>query len=84
MIRILTFTLLPKIQDDHGFSSLVFHYKVGAPGENETGKAHLYTLPVKADLSQPLAGFFYYWNLKRLWLNTLEGLGSSRLHLLLD
>ena len=55
-----------KIQDDHGFSSLVFHYKVGAPGENETGKAHLYTLPVKADLSQPLAGFFYYWNLKDL------------------
>jgi len=53
-----------KIQDDHGYSSLVFHYKIGAPGENEIGKARLFTLPVKADLSQTQADFFYYWNLK--------------------
>lgn len=50
------------IQDDHGFSSLTFNYKIGDPQD----KAHLksYTLPIKADLSQTQSGFFYYWNLK--------------------
>lgn len=50
------------IQDDHGFSSLTFNYKIGDPRD----KAHLrsFTLPVKADLSQTQADFFYYWNLK--------------------
>ncbi len=53
-----------RIQDDHGFSSLTFHYEVGAPGD----KANLKTFvkPVKADLSQTQAEFFYYWNLKDL------------------
>ena len=52
------------IQDDHGFSSLVFHYEVGAPGDKS--RSHLFTLPVKADLSKTQADFFYYWNLKDL------------------
>jgi hypothetical protein len=53
-----------RIQDDHGFSSLIFHYAVGAPGD----KANLknYTKPIKADLGQPQADFFYFWNLKDL------------------
>ncbi|HVW95687.1 MAG TPA: DUF4175 family protein [Mucilaginibacter sp.] len=52
------------IQDDHGFSSLNFHYAVGDPAD----KANLknYSRPVKADLSQSQANFFYYWNLKDL------------------
>ncbi|MDB4918473.1 DUF4175 family protein [Mucilaginibacter sp.] len=51
-----------RIQDDHGFSALTFHYAVGAPGD----KANLknYTKPVKADLAQAQADFFYFWNLK--------------------
>jgi hypothetical protein len=53
-----------KIQDDHGFSSLTFNYKVGSPGEKTNLKS--YTKPVKADLSQTQAGFFYFWNLKDL------------------
>jgi len=52
------------IQDDHGFSSLVFHYEVGAPGDKS--KSRLFTLPVKADLSKTQADFFYYWSLKDL------------------
>ncbi len=51
-----------RIQDDHGFSSLTFNYKVGNPVD----KANLrsFTRPVKADLGQTQANFFYYWNLK--------------------
>jgi hypothetical protein len=50
------------IQDDHGFSSLTFNYRVGDPQD----KAHqkTYTKPVKADLGQTQANFFYFWNLK--------------------
>lgn len=50
-----------KIQDDHGFSSLVFHYEVGAPGNKQ-----VFTKAVKADLNQTQSDFFYYWNLKEL------------------
>lgn len=50
-----------KIQDDHGFSSLTFHYKVGEKGEERT-----FSKPVKADLSATQTGFFYFWNLKEL------------------
>jgi hypothetical protein len=53
-----------KIQDDHGFSSLTFHYYVGAPGDKANLK--LFTKPVKADLSQAQADFFYFWSLKDL------------------
>lgn len=52
-----------KIQDDHGFSSLTFHYRIGAPdvaGSKEMVK------PVKADLNQSLSDFFYFWSLKEM------------------
>jgi hypothetical protein len=51
-----------KIQDDHGFSSLTFHYKVGTPGD----KGNDIIKSVKADLNLSLADFFYFWNLKEL------------------
>jgi hypothetical protein len=53
-----------KIQDDHGFTSLTFHYRLGVPGDKTAGP--LYVKPVKADLSQTQAGFFYFWNLNDL------------------
>jgi hypothetical protein len=53
-----------RVQDDHGFSSLNFHYKVGAPGSNSQKKTISKT--VKADLSQTQADFFYYWDMKDL------------------
>ena len=55
------------IQDDHGFSSLTFNYRVGDPND----KAHqkTYSKPVKADLAQTQSGFFYYWNLKDMGIN---------------
>jgi len=52
-----------RIQDDHGFSSLTFYYKVGTPGSKEQ---KTYSKAVKADLSQTQSGFFYYWNLKEM------------------
>jgi hypothetical protein len=52
-----------KIQDDHGFSSLVFHYKIGAPGDKNPKQ---FSKPVRADLDQTQSDFFYYWNLKDL------------------
>jgi len=51
-----------KIQDDHGFSSLTFNYKIGAPG-NKSGEK-IITKTVKADLGKIQSDFFYYWNLK--------------------
>jgi hypothetical protein len=50
------------IQDDHGFSSLTFNYRVGDP--NDKAQQKTYTKAVKADLSQTQSNFFYYWNLK--------------------
>lgn len=50
-----------KIQDDHGFSSLVFYYKIGTDKKSRT-----FSKPVKADLNQTSADFFYYWNLKEI------------------
>jgi hypothetical protein len=50
-----------RIQDDHGFSSLTFHYKtVGKGSERSVTKA------VKADLAATQSDFFYFWNLKEL------------------
>lgn len=51
-----------KIQDDHGFSSLTFNYKIGGPDSKNA--THTISKPVKADLSKTQADFFYYWNLK--------------------
>lgn len=52
-----------RAQDDHGLSSLNFHYTVnaaGVPGEKR------YSKPVKADLSNTQVDFFYFWDLKDL------------------
>ncbi len=53
-----------KIQDDHGFSSLTFNYKIGAPGNK--GAEHTITKNVKADLDKTQADFFYFWDMKQL------------------
>jgi len=53
-----------KIQDDHGFSSLTFNYKIGAPGDKSS--EHSIKHEVKADLTKTQAGFFYFWDMKRL------------------
>ncbi|GAA4103523.1 DUF4175 family protein [Mucilaginibacter panaciglaebae] len=51
-----------KIQDDHGFSSLTFHYRIGSPdaGNKQMVKS------INADLNQSLSDFFYFWNLKEM------------------
>jgi len=64
-LRAIYFT--GKIQDDHGFSDLTFHYSVGAPGDKANAKS--FTKQVKADLSQPQADFFYLWSLKEMGIN---------------
>jgi len=51
-----------KIQDDHGFSSLTFHYRIGVP--DAVGKDII--KPVKADMGASLSDFFYFWNLKEM------------------
>ncbi|MDB5136832.1 MAG: hypothetical protein JWP37_3435, partial [Mucilaginibacter sp.] len=53
-----------KIQDDHGFSSLTFNYKVSSPGNKNTER--VVAKQVKADLSKTQADFFYFWDLKEL------------------
>jgi hypothetical protein len=58
-----------RIQDDHGFSSLVFCYREGAPNDKN---ARLVIKPVKADLGQTQAGFFYFWDLKELGIKPGE------------
>ncbi|QEM13162.1 DUF4175 family protein [Mucilaginibacter rubeus] len=55
-----------KIQDDHGFSSLTFHYTIEAAGNS---KAKEFTKKVNADLAQTQTDFFYYWNLKEMGIN---------------
>ncbi|WP_295672636.1 DUF4175 family protein [uncultured Mucilaginibacter sp.] len=61
-ISIKTLYFNGNIQDDHGFSSLSFNYKVGDPGDKAALKT--FSKQVKADLGQTQASFFYYWNLK--------------------
>lgn len=53
-----------RIQDDHGFSSLTFHYRLGVPGDKTGGPS--FVKPVKADLNQTQADFFYFWDLNEL------------------
>jgi hypothetical protein len=53
-----------KIQDDHGFSSLTFSYKIGTPGDKNSERT--ITRSVKADLSKTQADFFYFWDMKQL------------------
>lgn len=54
-----------RIQDDHGFTSLNFHYVVSEPGSNTSSEKTLIK-PVKADLNLSQADFFYFWDLKEL------------------
>jgi hypothetical protein len=61
-MRSLYFT--GRIQDDHGFSALTFHYKTNNPQNKSQEKS--YTLPVKANLSNTQSDFFYFWDLKAL------------------
>ena len=56
-----------KIQDDHGFSSLVFYYKIGTDKN-----AHAFSKAIKADLNQTQSDFFYYWNLKEIGIKPGE------------
>jgi len=58
-----------RIQDDHGFSSLVFCYREGEPNDKNV---RLIIKPVKADLSQAQADFFYFWDLKQLGIKPGE------------
>ena len=51
-----------KIQDDHGFNSLTFNYKISTQ-DNKSGEK-VVSKSVKADLGQTQSDFFYYWNLK--------------------
>ncbi len=55
-----------KIQDDHGFSELTFHYTIGPKGDKNSREI---VKPVKADLSQTQADFFYLWSLKEMGIN---------------
>lgn len=50
------------IRDDHGFSSLTFHYTTSQPNGPEKSALHT----VKADLGNTQASFFHYWDLKTL------------------
>jgi len=56
-----------KIQDDHGFSSLIFYYKIGTDKN-----AHVFSKAIKADLNQTQSDFFYYWNLKEIGIKPGE------------
>lgn len=56
-----------KIQDDHGFSSLTFHYNVQPTGNKGVAKA--FVKNVDANMNQTQASFFYFWNLKELGIN---------------
>jgi hypothetical protein len=61
-VSLKSFYFTGHIQDDHGFSSLTFHYKSTPAGNKKETQSHV--IPVKADLSQTQADFFYFWNLK--------------------
>jgi hypothetical protein len=56
-----------KIQDDHGFSDLSFHYSVQPAGNK--GNSKTFVKRVDADMKQTQADFFYFWNLKEMGIN---------------
>jgi hypothetical protein len=56
-----------KIQDDHGFSALNFHYSVQSSGNK--GNPKTFVKRVEADMRQTQADFFYFWNLKDMGIN---------------
>ncbi|HEY9194627.1 MAG TPA: hypothetical protein VIM77_00120 [Mucilaginibacter sp.] len=53
-----------KIQDDHGFSSLNFYYRVQSSGNK--GNPKTFVKHVDADMNQTQSSFFYFWNLKEM------------------
>jgi hypothetical protein len=53
-----------KVQDDHGFSSLTFHYTVQSAGNKGLQKAFIKR--IDAAMNQTQSDFFYFWNLKEL------------------
>ncbi|PJJ83380.1 DUF4175 family protein [Mucilaginibacter auburnensis] len=63
-VSMKAFYFTGKIQDDHGFSGLTFHYKISPGGSKANEKS--FVKPVKADLGINISDFFYYWNLKEL------------------
>jgi len=63
-VSMRAFYFTGKIQDDHGFSNLAFHYKINPGGGKANEKS--FVKPVKADLGVNISDFFYYWNLKDL------------------
>ncbi|MFD0752143.1 DUF4175 family protein [Mucilaginibacter calamicampi] len=63
-VSMKAFYFTGKIQDDHGFSNLTFHYKISPGGGKANEKS--FVKPVKADLGVNISDFFYYWNLKDL------------------
>ena len=60
------------IQDDHGFTSLSFHYQINQKGLNNNKQG--YITPINANLNQTTSSFFYYWNIKSLGLKGGEQL----------
>jgi hypothetical protein len=53
-----------KIQDDHGFSALTFHYSVHSSGNKTPSKTFIKRIDAAMDRTQ--SDFFYFWNLKEL------------------
>ncbi|SDE76308.1 hypothetical protein SAMN05216464_10996 [Mucilaginibacter pineti] len=56
-----------KIQDDHGFSSLNFHYIVQSASNK--GASKTFVKRVDAAMDQTQSDFFYFWNLKGMGIN---------------
>lgn len=63
-VSMQAFYFTGKIQDDHGFSALTFHYKISPGGMKANEKS--FVKPVKAELGINISDFFYFWNLKDL------------------
>ena len=54
-----------KADDDHGLTSLYFHYQI-LKSTDESRKGKLFNVPVKFDNSSAKINFFYLWPLKAL------------------
>jgi hypothetical protein len=67
-VSLKAFYFTGKIQDDHGFSALTFHYKISPGGDKARERS--FTKPVKAELGTNMADFFYFWSLKDLGIKS--------------
>ncbi|MBC7654810.1 MAG: hypothetical protein H7098_10105 [Oligoflexus sp.] len=54
-----------KADDDHGLTSLYFHYQI-LKSDDENRKGKLFNVPVKFDNASTKANFFYLWPLKAI------------------